>query len=641
MLEASLGRRSTPTLTSLAEHGRLGRATTTFPSLTPVCLSSIATGAHPDVHEIPHLVWWHRGERRIVEYGSSFGAVRAAGIGRTLRDTLVGLNADHLGRRAVTIFEALADAGVRTAAVNFTVYRGRTPHRSTVPFLGTVLGPERFFFYNLFQSERSAGLSFRNRAAGTVDAYAAAVGRWLVTRDGFDFLLLYLSDYDYASHAAGPDAATDVLARCDEAVGGLVRAAGGLDEFLTRYAILVVSTTASRRCTTSRGSGIASATRRRRSCSRRIGRGTWSGRGRARRARGRSPSGSTASRRRRSSCFARTGRSSPVATARSSVRPGRPHAARGRPGDPRPARRRGARGGGARVPERRRGRRLRRRGLGVRGPRREPPPRRRVARLAARRGLARPRAGGGARRGSSGPDRRPRTGRARPLRGRRAGVRRPLGGVSDPAAAEWGRLRGRMVERQLRRRGITDERVLSAMERVPREAFVPPELAAVAYDDAALPIGEGQTISQPFIVAAMCELLALEGTERVLEVGTGSGYAAAVLDELARGVVSVERIPGLAARARRALDLTGHADVEVRVADDVLGAPDRAPFDAISVAAATDRTPQGPVRPARRRRAAGPADRWSRGSASSASSDRHGGPSRPSPSPAGSSPWSR
>jgi Type I phosphodiesterase / nucleotide pyrophosphatase len=242
MLEASLGQRSTPTLTSLAEHGRLGRATTTFPSLTPVCLSSIATGAHPDVHEIPHLVWWHRGERRIVEYGSSFGAARAAGLGRTLRDTLVGMNADHLGRQAVTIFEALADAGVRTAAVNFTVYRGRTPHRSTVPFLGTVLGPERFYFYNLFQSERTgAGLSFRNRAAGTVDAYAAAVGRWLVTRDGFDFLLLYLSDYDYASHVAGPDAATDVLARCDEAVGGLVSAAGGLDEFLARYAILVVS----------------------------------------------------------------------------------------------------------------------------------------------------------------------------------------------------------------------------------------------------------------------------------------------------------------------------------------------------------------------------------------------------------------
>ena len=242
MLEASLGTPSTPTLTALAGHGTLGRATTTFPSLTPVCLSSLATGAHPDVHEIPHLVWWHRGERRLVEYGSSFGAARAAGLGKTLRDTLVGLNAEHLGSGAVTVFEALADAGLTTAAVNFTAYRGRTRHRPNVPFLGSVLGPERFYFYNLFQSERTgAPLSFRNRAAGTIDAYAAAVGRWLVTRDGFDFLLFYLSDYDYASHAAGPDEATTVLGRCDEAIGGLVRAAGGLDAFLERYAVIVMS----------------------------------------------------------------------------------------------------------------------------------------------------------------------------------------------------------------------------------------------------------------------------------------------------------------------------------------------------------------------------------------------------------------
>ncbi len=242
MLETSLGTSATPTLTALAEAGTLGRATTTFPSLTPVCLSSIATGAHPDVHEIPHLVWWHRGERRLVEYGSSFGAARAAGLGRTLRDTLVGMNSDHLGRGAVTLFEALADAGLRTAAVNFTAYRGRTRHRPTVPFLEPVLGPERFFFYNLFQSERTgAPLSFRNRAAGSIDSYAAAVGRWLVNRDGFDFLLFYLSDYDYASHAAGPDAAEAVLERCDDAIGGLVRAAGGIEEFLARYAVIVMS----------------------------------------------------------------------------------------------------------------------------------------------------------------------------------------------------------------------------------------------------------------------------------------------------------------------------------------------------------------------------------------------------------------
>jgi len=242
MLEASLEDRSLPALRALAEQGTLGRAATTFPSLTPVCLSSIATGAHPDVHEIPHLVWWHRGERRLVEYGSSFGAARAAGLGRTLRDTLVEMNAAHLGRRAVTLFEALADAGVKTAAVNFTAYRGRTLHRPSVPFLGPVRGPEQFFFYNLFRAERTgAPLSFRNRARGSVDAYAAAVGRWLVTRDRFDFLLFYLSDYDYASHAEGPDAARAVLARCDEAVGGLVRAAGGLDDFLERYAVIVMS----------------------------------------------------------------------------------------------------------------------------------------------------------------------------------------------------------------------------------------------------------------------------------------------------------------------------------------------------------------------------------------------------------------
>lgn len=154
------------------------------------------------------------------------------------------------------------------------------------------------------------------------------------------------------------------------------------------------------------------------------------------------------------------------------------------------------------------------------------------------------------------------------------------------------RERARMVDLQLRRRGIMDERVLEAMGRVPREAFLPSELAAHAYDDAALAIGEGQTISQPYIVAAMCELLALSGTENVLDVGTGSGYAAAVLDELAESVVSVEVVPTLAERAREALDDTGHAGVEVRIGDGRLGVPDRSPFDAISVAAATATVPR-------------------------------------------------
>jgi len=241
MLEDTLERRTAPALALLSEHGRYRRAISTFPSLTPVCLSALATGAHPDVHEIPHLVWYHRGEQRLVEYGSSFGAVRAAGTKQSLIDTVYELNASHLGRNAVTVYEALEDAGLTAAAVNITCYRGRTEHRPTVRFLTRpARGPSRFFFYNLFESDvTGAPLSVRNRPRGTIDAYAAAVGRWLVTRDGFDFLVFYLSDYDYASHAQGPDAAHAALARCDDAVGGLIEAAGGADQFLERYAVIL------------------------------------------------------------------------------------------------------------------------------------------------------------------------------------------------------------------------------------------------------------------------------------------------------------------------------------------------------------------------------------------------------------------
>ncbi|MBA2298845.1 MAG: alkaline phosphatase family protein [Actinobacteria bacterium] len=241
MFEQVVGDGSAPALALLASHGSYRRAISTFPSLTPVCLSSLATGAHPDVHKIPHLVWYHRGEQRLVEYGSSFGAVRAAGTRRSLQDTVYELNASHLGTRAVTVYEALEDAGLTAAAVNITCYRGRTPHLPTVPILTRpAYGPKRFFFYNLFESDvTGAPLSVRNRPGGTIDAYAGAVARWLVTRDGFDFLVYYLSDYDYASHAQGPDAAHGALARCDEAVASLIAAAGGEEEFLERYAVVL------------------------------------------------------------------------------------------------------------------------------------------------------------------------------------------------------------------------------------------------------------------------------------------------------------------------------------------------------------------------------------------------------------------
>ena len=149
-----------------------------------------------------------------------------------------------------------------------------------------------------------------------------------------------------------------------------------------------------------------------------------------------------------------------------------------------------------------------------------------------------------------------------------------------------------MVERQLRGRDIVDERVLAAMQSVPRELFVPPEERSRAYEDAALPIGCGQTISQPYMVARICEALALTGRERVLDVGTGSGYQAAVLAELATEVVTIERVPELAEAARSALTAAGFERVDVRVGDGTRGVPERAPFHAIAVAAAAPDIPQ-------------------------------------------------
>jgi protein-L-isoaspartate(D-aspartate) O-methyltransferase len=157
----------------------------------------------------------------------------------------------------------------------------------------------------------------------------------------------------------------------------------------------------------------------------------------------------------------------------------------------------------------------------------------------------------------------------------------------DPVAA-----REEMVERQLRRRGIADERVLSAMEQIPRELFVPTDLRHLAYEDGALPIGYGQTISQPYIVAVICSLLSLQGGERVLDVGTGSGYQAAVLAELAGEVTTIERVPELVEHAREALVQAGYDGVDVRLGDGSLGVPEKAPFEGIAVAAAAPTIPE-------------------------------------------------
>jgi protein-L-isoaspartate(D-aspartate) O-methyltransferase len=148
-----------------------------------------------------------------------------------------------------------------------------------------------------------------------------------------------------------------------------------------------------------------------------------------------------------------------------------------------------------------------------------------------------------------------------------------------------------MVEHQLRRRGISDVRVLQAMAEVPREEFLPAEIRSSAYNDSALPIGYQQTISQPWVVAAICQALGLRGSENVLEIGTGSGYSAAVLSRLGTHVVSLERVPELGEAARGSLVRLGFDNVEVVVGDGSRGYPEEAPYDAIAVHAATPEAP--------------------------------------------------
>jgi protein-L-isoaspartate(D-aspartate) O-methyltransferase len=148
-----------------------------------------------------------------------------------------------------------------------------------------------------------------------------------------------------------------------------------------------------------------------------------------------------------------------------------------------------------------------------------------------------------------------------------------------------------MVETQIRARGITDSRVLAAMDKVPRHRFIPQSLWDQAYSDHPLPIGQDQTISQPYIVALMTDALGLKGPEKVLELGTGSGYQAAILAELAAAVYTIERLPALARSAQQVLEALGYTNVEVRVADGTLGWPEAAPFDAILVTAGAPQVP--------------------------------------------------
>jgi protein-L-isoaspartate(D-aspartate) O-methyltransferase len=168
-------------------------------------------------------------------------------------------------------------------------------------------------------------------------------------------------------------------------------------------------------------------------------------------------------------------------------------------------------------------------------------------------------------------------------------------GQKAPAPSEFAAQRQRMVERQLVTRGVNDQRVLAAMAKVPREEFVTPESRAASYEDGPLPIGYGQTISQPYMVAFMTEQLRLKPSDRVLEVGTGSGYQAAILADLVSEVYSIEIVEPLAKNAETTLQRLGYKNVHLKIGDGYKGWPETAPFDAIIVTCAPDKVPQSLV----------------------------------------------
>jgi protein-L-isoaspartate(D-aspartate) O-methyltransferase len=174
---------------------------------------------------------------------------------------------------------------------------------------------------------------------------------------------------------------------------------------------------------------------------------------------------------------------------------------------------------------------------------------------------------------------------------KRGAGQRLKGEAASAAASDFDRRRLRMVEAQIAARGVRDKKVLAALRKIPRHVFVPANLQPHAYSDEPLPIGEGQTISQPYIVAFMTEALALGGDDKVLEVGTGSGYQTAVLAEIVREVDTVEIIESLSRRARETLEGLGYRNIVYRSGDGALGWIEQAPFDAILVAAAPDEIP--------------------------------------------------
>src|SRR4051812_7370652 len=252
MLERAIEHGRAPVMAKIRARGTYVRdCASSFPSVTPVAAASIATGLGPDEHYVPSMNWYHRGERRYVEYGSSFEASRAFGVFESLTDTIYNMNMAHLNRDRKTVFESLMDSGVRTAGTTYLIYRGRKRHvisaEGVYPrlaraggFRHAVWGPDELFYADLFASRKTPCRGALGMP-GQRDQHTACVGAFLVENDLCDFMLASLPDNDTYSHRRGPYAQVTSIESADRALERIMHAAGGPDEFLRDHAVVVMS----------------------------------------------------------------------------------------------------------------------------------------------------------------------------------------------------------------------------------------------------------------------------------------------------------------------------------------------------------------------------------------------------------------
>jgi hypothetical protein len=253
MLERAIAEERAPTFGKLIERGVLiPDCVSSFPSVTPVACAELVTGTQADRHWISGMNWYHRLERRYVEYGSSLDATRAFGVFRALYDLVYNMNLAHLSPEVETLFERLEDAGARTACTPFLIYRGRHRHQVTLEglmrravdatrlkFRHHTWGPSELFYGDLYSSREVPCKP--TSLPGTRDGYSACCAAELAAEDGFDFLLFSLPDNDHYSHRHGPEASVESIAKADACFAKLVEAAGGLDRFLEKYALILVA----------------------------------------------------------------------------------------------------------------------------------------------------------------------------------------------------------------------------------------------------------------------------------------------------------------------------------------------------------------------------------------------------------------